>query len=147
MTPLKIKDLPFWLALLVCLTPFVSSPVALITGFILASLGLIPDNVPLVSFTKQLLTYSIIGLGFGIYFEQALAVTSNGIGLIIASIVGTLVIGWFVAKVIKLNTVTGYLISTGTAICDGSAIATVAPHRQSRQKTTKSVWHWPLFSY
>ena len=125
--PLKTKDLPFWLALLACLTPFVSSPVALITGFILASLGLVPGNVSLVSFTKQLLTYSIIGLGFGIHFEQALAVTSSGIGLILASIVGTLVTGWFLASVMKLDIVTGYLISTGTAICGGSAIAAVAP--------------------
>ncbi len=124
---LKIKDLPFWLALIVCLTPFVSSPVALVIGFMLASLGLVPERLSLATFTRQLLSYSIIGLGFGIQFEQALAVTSNGIGLIIASIVGTLTLGWIITRVIKLDTVTGYLISAGTAICGGSAIAAIAP--------------------
>ncbi|EJC6857919.1 YeiH family protein [Vibrio parahaemolyticus] len=121
------KYIPFGLALLFCLTPFVSSPIALVIGFLLASFGLVPTELPITSFTKKLLSYSIIGLGFGINFEQALSVTSDGIGLIIATIVGTLVIGSLIAKVIKLETTTAYLISSGTAICGGSAIAAVAP--------------------
>ncbi len=104
-----------------------SSPIALVIGFLLASFGLVPTELPITSFTKKLLSYSIIGLGFGINFEQALSVTSDGIGLIIATIVGTLVIGSLIAKVIKLETTTAYLISSGTAICGGSAIAAVAP--------------------
>ncbi|HCE3709331.1 TPA: putative sulfate exporter family transporter [Vibrio parahaemolyticus] len=121
------KYIPFGLALLFCLTPFVSSPIALVIGFLLASFRLVPTELSIASFTKKLLSYSIIGLGFGINFEQALSVTSDGIGLIIATIVGTLVIGSLIAKVIKLETTTAYLISSGTAICGGSAIAAVAP--------------------
>ncbi len=104
-----------------------SSPIALVIGFLLASFRLVPTELSIASFTKKLLSYSIIGLGFGINFEQALSVTSDGIGLIIATIVGTLVIGSLIAKVIKLETTTAYLISSGTAICGGSAIAAVAP--------------------
>ncbi|MEF1213364.1 putative sulfate exporter family transporter, partial [Vibrio alginolyticus] len=85
------------------------------------------SELPIASFTKKLLSYSIIGLGFGINFEQALAVTSDGIGLIIATITGTLIMGTLIARVIKLERVTAYLISSGTAICGGSAIAAVAP--------------------
>lgn len=66
-------------------------------------------------------------MGFGIHFDQALAVTSDGIGLIIATILGTLVIGMMIAKAIKLERTTAYLIASGTAICGGSAIAAVAP--------------------
>lgn len=121
------KQLPFWLALAVCLTPFISSPTALVIGFLLASLGFVPVEFNLAKVTKKLLAYSIVGLGFGIQFEQALAVTSNGISLIVATIFGTLVIGWWVAKWIGLNRETGYLISAGTAICGGSAIAAVSP--------------------
>ncbi|TMX46275.1 putative sulfate exporter family transporter [Vibrio sp. Hep-1b-8] len=121
------KQLPFWLALAVCLTPFITSPTALVIGFLLASLGFVPAEFNLAKVTKKLLTYSIVGLGFGIQFEQALAVTSNGIGLIVTTIFGTLVIGWWVAKWIGLNRETGYLISAGTAICGGSAIAAVSP--------------------
>ncbi|MCG9579668.1 putative sulfate exporter family transporter [Vibrio tubiashii] len=121
------KQLPFWLALTICLTPFITSPTALVIGFLLASLGLVPKKFNLAKLTKKLLAYSIVGLGFGIQFEQALAVTSDGIGLIIATIVGTLVIGWWLARAIGLNKQTGYLISSGTAICGGSAIAAVSP--------------------
>lgn len=121
------KYLPFGAAIAVSLTPFVNSPIALIIGFLLASFGLVPKDLPITKWTKKLLAYSIVGLGFGIPFRQALAVTSDGIGLIIASISGTLIIGWLVARAIKLNKKTGYLIAAGTAICGGSAIAAVAP--------------------
>ncbi|EOV0103804.1 TPA: putative sulfate exporter family transporter [Vibrio vulnificus] len=121
------KHLPFIFALLLCLSPWVSSPTALVLGFLLASTGLVPSQLPISTYTKKLLSYSIIGLGFGIQFQQALAVTSDGIGLIVVTIVGTLLLGFLVAKVIKLETTTAYLISAGTAICGGSAIAAVAP--------------------
>lgn len=121
------KLIPFALAAIACLTPFVTSPTALVIGFLLASMGLVPTQVPIAKITKKLLAYSIVGLGFGIHFQQAVAVTSNGIGLIISTIVGTLTLGWFAAKAIGLDKHTGYLISSGTAICGGSAIAAVAP--------------------
>ncbi|EIY8042957.1 putative sulfate exporter family transporter [Vibrio vulnificus] len=121
------KHLPFIFALLLCLSPWVSSPTALVLGFLLASTGLVPSQLPISTYTKKLLSYSIIGLGFGIQFQQAIAVTSDGIGLIVVTIVGTLLLGYLVAKVIKLETTTAYLISAGTAICGGSAIAAVAP--------------------
>ncbi|MGF1694846.1 putative sulfate exporter family transporter [Vibrio lamellibrachiae] len=125
MTQLK-HQLPFWLAGIFCLTPYVSSPTALVIGFLLASFGLIPKNIAIGKMTKKLLAVSIVGLGFGIQLEEAIAVTSNGIGIIITTIAGTLIIGWFFAKAIGLDKVTGYLISAGTAICGGSAIAAVS---------------------
>lgn len=121
------KSAPFYLAALFCLTPWVSSPTALVIGFLLASLGLVPEHLEVGKLTKKLLAYSIVGLGFGIQFEKALAVTGDGIGLIVTTIIGTLVIGWFLAKRMGLDRTTGYLISSGTAICGGSAIAAVAP--------------------
>jgi len=119
--------LPFGLAMLVCLTPYVSSPTALVIGFLLASLGLVPERINPAKVTKKLLAYSIVGLGFGIQFQQALAVTSDGIGLIITTIIGTLSLGWWLASAVGLRRETGYLISSGTAICGGSAIAAIAP--------------------
>lgn len=111
----------------VTLTPFVNSPIALVIGFVMASFGMVPQGFSLTKWTKTLLAYSIVGLGFGIPFRQALTVTSDGIGLIVATIAGTLVLGWIVARTIKLNKTTGYLIASGTAICGGSAIAAIAP--------------------
>ncbi|GAK85035.1 membrane protein [Vibrio ponticus] len=65
------RTLPFFLALAVCLTPWVTSPTALVIGFLLASLSLVPEQFDLTKITKKLLAYSIVGLGFGIQFEQA----------------------------------------------------------------------------
>jgi uncharacterized integral membrane protein (TIGR00698 family) len=100
---------------------------ALIFGFLLTTFSLVPRDIPIAKYTKKLLAYSIVGLGFGIHLDQALQATSDGIGLIIATIIGTLVIGWVLARQMGLDKHTGYLISSGTAICGGSAIAAVAP--------------------
>ena len=126
-TPTIKQYFPFGIVLVICLTPFISSPIALVLGFLLATLGLVPSELNLAKLTKKLLAYSIVGLGFGIQFQQALQVTSDGIGLIIATIFGTLFFGWWAAKAFKLDVKTGYLISSGTAICGGSAIAAVSP--------------------
>lgn len=124
---LTTRHIPFFIAAVVCLTPWISSPTALLIGFILSSVGLVPDDLPVGKLTKKLLAYSIVGLGFGIHFKEALAVTGDGIGLIIASIFGTLLVGTLVAKRIGLNKKGAYLISAGTSICGGSAIAAVSP--------------------
>ncbi|MFA0412609.1 YeiH family protein [Vibrio renipiscarius] len=128
------QTVPFIIGLLACLTPFVTSPTALVIGFLLASFGLVPSHVNLAKITKKLLAYSIVGLGFGIHFEEAVAVTSDGIGIIITTIVSTLVVGWWLAKFLKLDKKLGYLISAGTAICGGSAIAAVSPAIQAEDE-------------
>lgn len=121
------KHLPFFIAALFCLTPWATSPTALILGFLLSNLSLVPGHLPLSKITKKLLAYSIVGLGFGIQLDQAIAVTGDGIGIILTTITGTLVFGWFIATKMGLEKKTGYLISAGTAICGGSAIAAVSP--------------------
>ncbi len=133
---MKTKQTIFILAGLFCLTPWISSPSALIIGFLLSSLGYVPKHVPIAKLTKKLLAYSIVGLGFGIHFQQALAVTSDGIGLIIATILGTLVIGSLVTRRIGLDKHTGYLIAAGTSICGGSAIAAVSPAIKANDEQT-----------
>lgn len=120
-------NLLFGTAALLCLTPWITSPSALIIGFLLSSLGLVPSGLDIGKWTKKLLAYSIVGLGFGIQFSEAIAVTSDGIGLIISTILGTFILGWVIAKRMGLDRHTSYLISAGTAICGGSAIAAVAP--------------------
>lgn len=131
-----MNRIPFYVAGVLCLTPWVSSPTALLLGFVLSLLNLVPQHYPLGKLTKKLLAASIIALGFGIQFNQAMAVTSDGIGLIATTIIGTLTIGTLVAKAIKLDRETGYLISAGTSICGGSAIAAVAPAIRASEAQT-----------
>ncbi|UTV30961.1 YeiH family protein [Photobacterium atrarenae] len=126
----------FYLVALVCLFPMISSPVALILGFILASLGLVPTQVNLAALTKKLLSYSIIGLGFGIHLDQAIEASQQGLGLVIGSIFCTLGIGYLLTKLLRIEHKTGHLIAAGTAICGGSAIAAVAPAINARDDQT-----------
>lgn len=78
--------------------------------------------------SKYLLQYSVVGLGFGMNLHSALASGKEGMEFTIISVIGTLVIGWFIGrKVLKVDRNTSYLISSGTAICGGSAIAAVGP--------------------
>lgn len=78
--------------------------------------------------SKYLLQYSVVGLGFGMNLHSALASGKEGMEFTIISVVGTLIIGWFIGrKFLKVDRNTSYLISSGTAICGGSAIAAVGP--------------------
>ena len=129
-------DLLFLTIGLLCLTPLISSPVALILGFTLATLGLVPQSINLSEITKKTLAYSIVGLGFGINLEEAILATKDGIGIIVTSIFFTLILGWILTKALKIDKKTGYLISAGTAICGGSAIAAVAPAINAKNDQT-----------
>lgn len=78
--------------------------------------------------SKYLLQYSVVGLGFGMNLQASLASGKEGMEFTILSVIGTLLIGWFIGrKILKVDRNTSYLISSGTAICGGSAIAAVGP--------------------
>lgn len=78
--------------------------------------------------SKYLLQYSVVGLGFGMNLQASLASGKEGMEFTVLSVVGTMLIGWFIGrKVLKVDRDTSYLISSGTAICGGSAIAAVGP--------------------
>lgn len=107
---------------------WVSSPVALAIGFAFALLvgKAFPDFNKKMS--KKLLQYSVIGLGFGMNVDKALASGSEGMIFTIVSVFGTLALGWlFGRKLLGVDSQTSYLLSSGTAICGGSAIAAVGP--------------------
>jgi uncharacterized integral membrane protein (TIGR00698 family) len=78
--------------------------------------------------SKKLLQYSVVGLGFGMNLHASLASGKEGMMFTIISVIGTMIIGMFIGrKMLKVNRDTSYLISSGTAICGGSAIAAVGP--------------------
>ena len=78
--------------------------------------------------SKKLLQYSVVGLGFGMNLYESLASGREGMLFTIISVVGTLLIGMLIGrKLLKVDKETAYLISSGTAICGGSAIAAVGP--------------------
>ena len=107
---------------------WVTPPVALFLGLAFALLcgQAYPKFNKKVS--KKLLQYSVVGLGFGMNLHASLASGKEGMMFTIISVIGTMIIGMFIGrKILKVNRDTSYLISSGTAICGGSAIAAVGP--------------------
>ena len=110
------------------LSSWVTPPVALFLGLAFALLcgQAYPKFNKKVS--KKLLQYSVVGLGFGMNLHASLASGKEGMLFTILSVVATMFIGMFIGtKLLKVNRDTSYLISSGTAICGGSAIAAVGP--------------------
>ena len=110
------------------LAAWVTPPIVLFIGLVFALLCGQAYPTFNKNISKKLLQYSVIGLGFGMNLQASLASGKEGMLFTIISVVGTLLIGMFIGcKVLKLNRNTSYLISSGTAICGGSAIAAVGP--------------------
>ena len=110
------------------LSTWVTPPVVLFIGLVFALLCGQAYPTFNKNISKKLLQYSVIGLGFGMNLQASLASGKEGMFFTIISVIGTLLIGVFIGcKVLKLNRNTSYLISSGTAICGGSAIAAVGP--------------------
>ena len=84
--------------------------------------------------TQTLLKISVIGLGFGMNVHSALKAGKAGIFFTVVSIIGTLIFGYILGRVLKIEKKTSYLISTGTAICGGSAIAAISPVIKAEEK-------------
>lgn len=78
--------------------------------------------------SKKFLQYSVVGLGFGMNLYESLASGREGMLFTVVSVAGTLLIGMLIGRrLLKVDKETSYLISSGTAICGGSAIAAVGP--------------------
>jgi len=128
------REVIFLLAVVLCLSPLISPPIALLMGLIIAQFIGHPYLHLNHKATHILLQVSVVGLGFGMNVTSALKAGKEGILFTIVSIIGSLVIGFFMGKFLKIEKKTSYLISTGTAICGGSAIAAISPVIKAEEK-------------
>lgn len=125
----------YWILLVLAIFPFkqifnlddeiISPATALFLGLLFA----IVFGTPCPKFNKKLSKYllqaSVVGLGFGMNLQQSLKSGADGMMFTIVSVIGVMIIGVLLGKYMKINNKTSYLISSGTAICGGSAIAAV----------------------
>ena len=121
------QKIVFFLLIFVCLTPFVSPPIALAVGLFAALTFGNPFPEQTKKTTKFLLQASVVLLGFSMNLTEVVKAGKQGILFTIATIFGTLIVGFLIGKLLKVKDKTSNLISSGTAICGGSAIAAVAP--------------------
>ena len=117
----------FVLLILVCLSPIGSPPLALALGLAMALTVGNPYPNATGKPAKFLLQASVVLLGFGMDLGAIYKAGREGILFTIATIFGTLILGYFFGKALAVRDKTSALISSGSAICGGSAIAAVGP--------------------
>ncbi|HWG49806.1 MAG TPA: putative sulfate exporter family transporter [Candidatus Acidoferrales bacterium] len=121
------EKLLFVICALVCATGFISPPVALCIGLAFGLIFIHPYAKPSRKASKFLLQASVVGLGFGMNLQQIIRTGKLSFVYTFAGISGALVLGYILGRVLEVPGKSSFLISTGTAICGGSAIAAVAP--------------------
>lgn len=132
----KYSKLIYGLFLVLCAFPFISSPVALLAGVTLSLTIGNPFLAKTQKATHLLLQASVIGLGFGMNAVAALKAGSEGFLYTVSGIAITLFLGYILSTFFKIEKKTAFLISVGTAICGGSAIAAVAPVIDAKDNDT-----------
>lgn len=132
----------YWILVVLMLFPFkmiwgvevISAPIALFLGLMFAIVFGIPYPKFNKKFSKYLLQASVVGLGFGMNLQQSLKSGADGMLFTIISVIGVMVIGVLLGRWMKINEKASYLISAGTAICGGSAIAAVGGVMKANEK-------------
>lgn len=123
---LTISKLIFILLLVTCIVLKLSPGISLGIGL---AFGLIIGN-PYQNITKKISKYllqaSVVGLGFAMDFHKVLEAGREGLLYTTVTIIITLVLGYLIGKLLRIDNVISYLISAGTAICGGSAIAAIS---------------------
>lgn len=128
------KKVIFILIAALCAAPWITAPLALVAGFLFT---LLVGN-PLPKFTSKttswLLKASVVGIGFGMNVHEAMTAGREGLGLTVCSITLVLGVGYILGRVLGMDRRMAHLISSGTAICGGSAIAAVAPAIEAKSE-------------
>ena len=123
----QLNGIVYLILAFLCLTPFITAPIALFLGLVFAlTLG-----SPYPKFNKKASKYflqiSVVGLGFGMNLLDSVKAGSDGMLFTLFSVVSVMLIGIIVGKWLNIGKIPSYLIASGTAICGGSAIAAVGP--------------------
>ena len=124
----------FVICMVLCILGYVSSPVALVGGFLFSYFFGHPFITLNSKAVNWLLKIAVVGLGFGMNLKETLAAGKDGFLLTVFSISITLILGYFLGRLLKMNRKSSHLISSGTAICGGSAIAAVSPVINASEK-------------
>ena len=119
-----------------CASGLVSPPIALALGLVFGFSFEHPYQAETRIATRYLLQASVVGLGFGMNLREVLQAGRSGFVYTACSIAFALTVGLLAGHYLKVDKTASILISVGTAICGGSAIAAVAPIIQADQEET-----------
>ncbi len=117
----------FFIGLIIAASGLISPPIALACGLVFGFSFAHPFHFESKQLSKFLLQASVVGLGFGMDLHQVLHAGRSGFLYTAASISIALLLGWGLGRLMGVGQRISFLISTGTAVCGGSAIAAIAP--------------------
>lgn len=119
---------------LLALLPFTPAAAALVGGTLLALTLGNPWPAQSRAWTHRLLPLAVVGLGADMNLRAVLKAGLHGLGYTALSLLLVLALGWWLARLLKVDRDAGLLISVGTAVCGGSAIAAVAPVLRAKEQ-------------
>jgi uncharacterized integral membrane protein (TIGR00698 family) len=129
----NLPNVFYFFVFILCLTTFVGPVMSLTLGIMYSWFIGNPSETFIDNASKWLLKLSVIGLGFNINIHDVIAVGKSSFLITIVSITAIIGLGEVLRQFFRINKNTGILISFGTAICGGSAIAAMAPVIKAKQ--------------
>lgn len=126
MTPIGAKRI-FLLCIIISASGFVSPAVALGAGIAFGLLLPHPFAPESRDLSRLLLQASVVALGFGMNLHQVVHAGASGFAYTAVSIVCAILLGTLLGRMLSVHPKAAFLITCGTAICGGSAIAAIAP--------------------
>jgi uncharacterized integral membrane protein (TIGR00698 family) len=124
----------FFLALILAATGLISPPLALLGGLIYGFAAVHPFHVESKRLAKFLLQASVVAFGFGMNLHQVLQAGRSGFLYTAVSITAVMLLGLGFGYMLHVGKKSAFLISAGTAICGGSAIAAVGPIAEASEE-------------
>lgn len=113
--------------MIIAASGLLSPPLALAAGLAYGFTFVHPYHLDARQLSRLLLQVSVVGLGFGMDLHEVLRAGRSGFLYTAISIAFAMTLGWTLGKLFAVKNRISFLISAGTAICGGSAIAAVAP--------------------
>lgn len=117
----------FFFLLLISVVILRSPPIALALGLAFGLFVTNPFAKQTKSYSKTLLQASVVGLGFGMNLHEVVRAGRSGFVYTALGIAATMIAGIALGRLLKVESTCALLISVGTAICGGSAIAAIGP--------------------
>jgi uncharacterized integral membrane protein (TIGR00698 family) len=129
-----VSKILFVLGLILAASGLISPPIALLAGLIYGFSLTHPFQSESKRLAKFLLQASVVALGFGMNFHEVLHAGRSGFAYTAMSITAAMLLGLGLGYLFTVGQKSAFLISAGTAICGGSAIAAVGPIAEANEE-------------
>ncbi len=117
----------FFIGIILAASGLVSPPVALLAGIAYGFTFAHPYHLDSRNLSRFLLKAAVVALGFGMNLREVVHAGKAGFLYTAISISSVMLLGWLLGSVLAVGKKASFLITVGTAICGGSAIAAIAP--------------------